>query len=208
MNELVTTVLAISDTHGDPIFEERLRERIESPARPDVLLVAGDWSNHGENEERFLSIIGEALDQRLNVGYVLGGHESDEKSVIREVCPTAIDLDEDILVVRGTAFIGAGFAWAKCMMRRKKTTAVLHSPDTGGIVLVSHEPPYGWEYTGIPGGDSKVRWVIDHLKPEFCICGHLHTANQEPMEQKFSETRVINPGPLGHEFTILRRRNA
>lgn len=65
-------------------------------------------------------------------------------------------------------------------------------------VMITHIPPYnsgvdrvGLEKTGSVG----VRKVIKELKPEFCLCGHIHeTAGKK---SRIGKTKVINVGKQG-----------
>ena len=69
--------------------------------------------------------------------------------------------------------------------------------------MITHIPPYkttlddiGWASAGSEG----VRRAIKQLKPDFCLCGHIHETFGK--EDWIGKTRVINVGDKGKIIEI------
>lgn len=196
-------VLAVADTHGVRAYDEALRERILMVERLDVLIHSGDFSDIGANEEPMLGNFLLALERGAMVGFVLGNHElmmrGLSRSLVHEMVPGAIDLDQGVLSHGGVTFVGARFL-------RGKVSFVFGRQPRGPLVFVAHEPPWGWTYQGKTCGDVNHLHDIETLRPDFVFCGHLHERCGKPREQLFGATRVINAGPYGLEIEIESQR--
>lgn len=101
--------------------------------------------------------------------------------------------------------IGAGLPFGDCPFERDEDeyAALCHSlPLHDGMLLVSHQPPWGKvcdrTRSGNVGSRSIRAWV-ERARPQLLLCGHIHEGKGE---ERIGPTRVVNPGPCfsGGEF--------
>lgn len=182
-------LVAISDTHGR-------HDELTLPAG-DVLVHAGDFSNHGQAEEiiEFAQwLYAQPFAHRV---VVAGNHdlmfESDPGlavALLREHCPGVHYLQDDGVTLDGVSFWGSPWQprflnWAFNLERGKPLARIWARVPAGVDVLVTHGPPMGLldkTRRGEPVGCEELRLALARIKPRVHIFGHIHEAAGELTE--------------------------
>ena len=78
------------------------------------------------------------------------------------------------------------------------------------VAMLSHHPPYDLEADlrhGSHTGSRGLRHLLDALKPQIWLCGHIHEARSI---SRSGSTVIVNPGPLreGYYAIIEARKGA
>ncbi len=194
-------LVALSDIHGDI---GRLEEAARDLSAADCVLLAGDLTNFGREDEasRIVDAVREYTDRILAVP-----GNCDYPEVGAYLTREGVNLDRRCVVLDGIAFIGIGGS-LPCPGKtpNEHTEEELRgfleeatsdqSPDTP-TVLVAHQSPFNTVADRVRNGDHvgsrSVRTFIAEFQPLVCFTGHIHEGRGV---DTIGETKVVNPGPL------------
>lgn len=199
-------VLIFSDIHGDL---RALENRVAEPA--DIYIAAGDLATFGKGLERCAEIL-KPLGERLWV--LPGNHETHEQT--RAFCQRYgfVDFHRQVRTLdsaKGRAtWAGLGYSSITPFntpgeYTEEEFAAALAAFDgISGLYLVAHCPPGNSHLDefapGKHGGSSALRSWIEHAKPSYVFCGHIHeTAG---LSERLGATQCINVGKQGYTIEI------
>jgi uncharacterized protein len=195
-------VLIFSDTHGDLRALERV---VAQPA--DIYIAAGDLSNFGKGLERCGEIL-KPLGERLWV--LPGNHETYDQ--MKEFCARYgfIDFHRQTKELGGTKCAGLGYSNITPFKTPGEYTepqiahALSQFVGMDQLYLVVHFPPRDTkldEYAeGQHAGSSTLRDWVEHEKPLYLFCGHIHeTAG---MKDQLGRTHCVNVGKEGYTIEV------
>ncbi|HEX4841158.1 MAG TPA: metallophosphoesterase [bacterium] len=158
-------ILACADQHGRHDRITRVRALI-SELRPNVVVLPGDLTHAGSG--------GEALDLLVLPLPILAVPGNMDHATEAARIRTEGQLGgADPVIIDGVSFGGPD---------------VTRPCD----VLVVHEPPLGILDTGSGGrhfGTTRVRDLVDRLRPRVVLCGHVH---ESPGIERSGDTLVVN----------------
>ncbi len=199
-----TTILAVSDLHGDLNSVIEAVERF----RPDALVSCGDWGDPGEVDEAALA----RIVARLPVATTFGNH--DPVALLRRLrngdgSPVLIGQGE-VRPFAGLRVAAIGGIWAKSHRLPHYVTdddvaGFAASIKTDGPVdlLLTHGCPAGLADltpTGRHGGQRCFLNASHEVAPWVHLCGHLHVAQ----ERALKDGRVIlNVGATPEGSVVL-----
>ncbi len=171
-------VVAVSDTHG-------MHDRVQVPDG-DVLLHAGDLTNHGEFEDviSFSNFLGR-LPHRHKI-VIAGNHDFcfERDPHAKDLLTNCIYLQDEEIVIDGVKFYGSPwqpwfYDWAFNLQRGPEIRAKwdLIPLDTG--VLITHGPPAGhggMTARGVDAGCEDLLAAVEAIRPRYHVFGHIHEA--------------------------------
>jgi Icc-related predicted phosphoesterase len=196
-------ILAASDIHGDLRTTEALAKKAKKE-KVDLVIIAGDLSIFGRGLEGLLKPFAES---NTKVAVIPGNHENEtDIFVLKRRYPDVIyDLHNYAFRMGEVGFFGCGLAnigpneLSEDEIRSRISRSFNYIKDAKKKILVVHTPPYKTKLDaigkGINVGSPAVREMIEKLKPDRCICGHIHETFN--LEDRVGETTVINAGPKG-----------
>ena len=200
-------ILAASDIHADPKKVQKLAEKAKKE-NVDLIILAGDLSIFEEGLEGLLKPL-----TKLNkkIAIIPGNHESEaDIFMLKRRYPDIIyDLHHYAFKIKNIGFFGCGLVnivpnqISEDEMRRKIQSSFNYVKDTDKKIMVVHTPPYKTKLDQIGKfniGSIAVREMIEKLKPDKCLCGHVHETFG--LEDKLENTDVINVGPDGKIIEI------
>lgn len=193
----VLTIVAVADIHGDV---EAVRKASDALSTADAVLLAGDLTNFG-NEHDVARVVTEVRKHNPAVLAIAGNCDLPE--VDGYLSKEGINLDGTCVLKEGIAFVGIGWSLiyvAELGQRRHKRfveKAVATIPQSGPVVLLTHQPPFGTAADLVPSGSyvgsRSLRSLIERTQPLICFTGHIHEGRGV---DQIGVTKVINPGPL------------
>jgi Icc-related predicted phosphoesterase len=194
-------IVGFADVHGSISSLDSVSEAV---GQPDVLLLVGDFTHFGgENEARRIV---QAV--QPNCGRLLAVPGNCDRP---EVGPflerEGVSLHGHGLVIEGVAFVGVGQSLpcpgrtpngaSEDELAQRLDHAVSEVPQGLPLILVAHQPPFGTlndvVYSGRHVGSTAVREFIEKHQPLVCFTGHIH---EGVGIDSIGATEVINPGPL------------
>lgn len=195
-------ILIFSDTHGDMRALERV---VAQPA--DVYIAAGDLSNFAKGLERCGEIL-KPLGERLLV--LPGNHETHEQT--KAFCTKFgfVDFHRQARMLGGTNWAGLGYSNITPFKTPGEYTepeiaeALSHFVGMEQLYLVVHFPPRDTKLDefaeGQHAGSPTLRAWIEHEKPLYLFCGHIHeTAG---MTDRLGTTHCVNVGKEGYTIEV------
>lgn len=190
-------ILAFADVHGNKSAIERLVRKAEDV---DLIICAGDISNWQQNlKELFL----EFKKSKKLILVIHGNHEEHHNlvNIVKDISFVKV-IHKKIYRLGDYVFFGyggGGFALEDKNLDKMIPDIKKSIKRNDKLIFVTHAPPFNTrldflEWVGHVGCNSKRRF-IEKLRPELCICGHLH--ENAKMKDKINETLIINPGADG-----------
>lgn len=204
-------ILAISDIHGDV---NRLQKMSEQIAAADLVLLVGDITNFG-GEQEIIEILKLVQSNNFNILAVPGN--CDFPPVAAHLDKLGINIEASHQVVDGIGFVGLGASLyspsrstpnevSEQELADNLDRAVSDLPPDIPFVLVSHQPPRETAADkvteGMHVGSHSVRRFLEAHQPLVCFTGHIHEGSGI---DAIGETQVVNPGPFfrGH-YAVAR----
>ena len=193
-------IMAASDMHGDKELIKRLAKKAE---KADIIVLCGDLTYAESSLE---GIIGPFKKAKKPILVVPGNHESMASIdfLVSTYSPEVYNIHGTGMVFENVGFFGCGFSdigffsMTEEDIEKTLMNAYEFVKKADKKIMVTHTPPYdtnldelGWTKAGSIG----VRKVIEKIKPDFCLCGHIHETFG--FEDKIGKTRVINVGREG-----------
>lgn len=198
-------VLIASDIHGKLTYLLKMIEK----EKPDILVYAGDLGLYEEFDTRAEDI----LDYPIPKAFIYGNHDeifliTNRKNKDFTWLPSFIPKEVKglrILGINGNIAKRTRFEWHTTERTiREELRLCLYAKPKRINLIVSHECPFGYADTiqrkKIQGkkeftwskhvGFSSLFKVLDKLKPNYYVCGHLHRQQIDIYEN----TLVMNPG--------------
>jgi hypothetical protein len=195
-------IVLFSDIHGDT---RALESVVAQPA--DTYIAAGDLSNFGKGLERCGEIL-RPLGERLLV--LPGNHETHEQ--MKQFCAQYgfVDFHRKAKKLGGTNWAGLGYSNITPFKTPGEYTEpqiaeeLSHFVGMDQLYFVVHFPPLDTkldEYAeGQHAGSSTLRAWVEHEKPLYLFCGHIHeTAG---MKDRLGTTKCINVGKEGYSIEV------
>ncbi len=201
-------ILAASDIHADARATQKLALRAKKE-KVDLVILAGDLSIFGNGLEGLLKPF---ADVNKKVAIIPGNHESEaDLFMLKKRYPDILyDLHSYAFKIGDVGFFGCGLAnigpneLSETQIKKKIENSFKYIKDAKKKIMVVHAPPYKTKLDVIGRdvnvGSIAVREAIEKLKPEKCICGHIHETFG--LEDRLGETTVINAGPKGKIIEI------
>lgn len=201
-------ILAASDIHGDLQAAESLARKAKRE-KVDLIILAGDLSVFGNGLEGLLKPFRET-DKK--VALIPGNHDSEaDIFMLKQRYPDVIyDLHNYSFRIGDIGFFGCGLAnigpneLSEKEIRRKIESSYNYIKGSKKKVMVVHVPPYNTKLDTLGKnmkiGSTAVREMIEKIRPNACICGHIHETFG--LEDTLDETRIINAGPKGKIIEI------
>ena len=182
----------IADTHGSvPLL----------PHSVDAALVCGDFTDFGRTYEPFFDSL---QSQGLPVFFTSGNHETAD--TCREVADRyhVVCLDYDWTVFKNLLLVGVGgFDIFDDSSRSANLDDFLDRLQQNKIdcegkysIILSHEPPYPWNYNGKLVGEKKVEAIFKTLPFDLAVCGHFHEYLPR-LENDAGNIPILNPSADG-----------
>jgi len=174
-------LLSVADIHGSQYRLNLILKNIKRYS-PDLVIVCGDITQFGPAEiaKNFLNQIPiETLALKGNIDTF------DVDKGIEE--SKAIKIEMKKIVKNGISFIGVNGNDPSQISTIKEKKLLDKS-----TVLISHEPPYGFQdkiFLGKHGGIKELREIVDKYKPRLVLCGHIH---ENPGFTKKGRTTIVN----------------
>lgn len=194
-------ILVFADTHGNKAAIERLVKKADGV---DLIICGGDISNWGVNVEKLLSEF-KKLGKLLLI--IHGNHEGlDSLIKISKKFDFVRVIHKKLFKLGNYAFFGyggGGFSLEDKYLDELIPKIKKDLKRNEKLIFITHAPPSDTkldylDWVGHVGCNSRRRF-IEILKPEICICGHLHENFKK--RDKIKDTLLINPGDDG---VILR----
>jgi len=196
-------ILAASDLHGDSDQVRRLAKRAQDE-NVDLVVLCGDLTSPFQTS----NIIKPFLDVGKRVVMVPGNHDGLNTAEFLSEFYGIKNLHGEASKYYHVGLFGCGLANVgldslneqefyeilKCGFMKVK--------DTTKKIMVTHIHPNGTIVDKIePGfGSAGVRKAVDIFKPDFVLCGHVHSA--AGVEDFIGTTKVINVGRNGKIIEI------
>jgi Icc-related predicted phosphoesterase len=200
-------IMAISDIHNRLDYSELAVEELKSA---DLVLIAGDITHFGNNEEA-KQVIENITTHNDHVFAVPGN--CDRSGVVEELINGNMNLHGASVVVNDIMLLGMGGCgktpfhtpqeysekdMAKILQRFHRLPAI------SKYILVTHAPPHRTKldrvFLGFHAGSKAVRGFIENFQPNLAICGHIHEAWGS---DRIGETVIINPGPFPKHYATI-----
>ncbi|MCW1294204.1 MAG: metallophosphoesterase [Candidatus Parvarchaeota archaeon] len=201
-------ILAASDLHGDIKAAERLAEKAKKE-KPDLIVLAGDLTIFGGGLE---GLLGPFIDVKKKIAVIPGNHDSEaDIFFLKKRYPDMIyDLHNYAFKIGDVGFFGCGLGnigpneITEEEVRKRILSSFNYVKNAKKKVMIVHVPPYNTKLDKVGKnmniGSQAVREMIETLKPDKCICGHIHETFG--LEEKLGGTEVINAGPKGKIIEI------
>jgi Icc-related predicted phosphoesterase len=198
-------IFAASDLHGDLELIEELAKKAEEA---DLVVLCGDLTFAESSLE---GLIGPFKKTGKPVLIVPGNHESIAaiNFLASLYSPGVYNIHGTGVVFGKVGFFGCGLSdigfFSMDDSETEKTLLKAHDfvKKARKKVMVTHSPPYdtkldelGW----VKAGSKGIRRAIENLKPDLCLCGHIHETFG--FEDKIKNTRIINVGRNGKLLKI------
>lgn len=200
-------ILAASDIHADIKVVQKLAEKAKRED-VDLIILAGDLSIFEEGLEGLLKPL-----TKLNkkIAIIPGNHESEADIFMlkRQYPDMVYDLHQYAFKIKNVGFFGCGLAnigpneISEYDLKKKIQNSFNYVKDADKKIMVVHMPPYKTKLDQVGKfniGSPAVREMIEKLKPDKCICGHVHETFG--LEDKLNDTDVMNVGPNGKIIEI------
>jgi Icc-related predicted phosphoesterase len=206
----MSRIIAVGDLHGEtePLF--RLLDR----ENPDGLLCVGDWGDPGEVPPD----VWDALLSRVPVLTVFGNHDDlpflETLTNRKDRSAVLLAQGERRADFCGFSVAGVSGIWAKShrlphYVTDEDVAAWAETLSSGPSVdiLLMHGCPMGVADrtpSGRPGGQRCFLDLLQKVRPQVHLCGHLHVAQRRDLADPPSI--VLNTGSLrdGHYVTLSR----
>ncbi len=201
-------ILAASDVHADQKAMKDLAKKAKKE-NVDLIILAGDLSIFGTGLDGLLKPLAES---NKKVAIIPGNHESEaDVFMLKRRYPDVIyDLHNYAFKIGEIGFFGCGLAnigpneLPEEEISRRIQQSFDYIKSSKKKIMVVHTPPYKTKLDVIGKnmnvGSTAVREMIEKLKPDKCICGHIHETFN--LEDKLGDTTVINAGPKGKVIEI------
>ena len=201
-------LLAASDIHGDINAVEKLAKRAKDK-KVDLVILAGDLSIFGDGLEGLLKPF---KDAKKKVALIPGNHDSEaDIFLLKQRYPDMLyDMHSYAFRIGDVGFFGCGLAnigpneLSEYEIKKRIENSFKYINDSKKKVMVVHVPPYRTKLDKIGKntsvGSTSVREMIEKLKPDKCICGHIHETFG--LEDRLGNTDIINAGPKGKIITV------
>jgi Icc-related predicted phosphoesterase len=189
-------LLALSDIHGS---YKNLEKIFKLAKEYDLLVIAGDFSKHGDSESA-LKIIEELKIIKEKVITVHGNW--DNKTVQESLIQNTRFIHGKGVIINNTGFMGLGGSnLTPIKSPVEYTSEEIKDFLSKGLdniknckrkILVSHTPPKGMKdrtFLGIKAGSQEIAEFIFENNINLCICGHIHEASGF---QKINNTMIAN----------------
>ncbi len=192
-------ILVAADIHGAAPALDGL-PRAAAAARPDVVVVAGDFTQWGrpagfagELVRRLVAATGAPLLA------ILGNH--DPPGTMAEVeAAGGRSIERRVERAGGESFVGLGSRLAGRLASTlgpgpDLVAAIEPLVEPARTVLVPHHPPRGAcdrAWFGLRGGTRALRGLVERRRPKAVLCGHIHEARGVA---RLFDVLVVNPGP-------------
>ncbi len=195
-------ILASGDIHGDTMLAEKLAEKAEREG-VDLVILCGDLTYFDSSTD---NLIGPFVKRKQNVVFVPGNHETlatgdflAEMYNIKNIHGYAIKIgDVGIFGAGGSTEVGPNLKISNNEMIKLLEQGFQRIKDAPKKIMVTHEHPAGTKmekFTRFFKGSDAIREAIDRFSPDLLLCSHVHEA--EGIEEKISNTRIINVGKSG-----------
>jgi len=197
-------VLLVGDIHGSASALSAIKKKSKSV---DIIVCVGDFTIFEQNFDKiFLQL------DNLNKPILMihGNHESLAR--VNHACKKS----KNIVFIHNRFFIfhniifygygGGGFSYnelpleKKISRLKKKFLAYKKKLENPKIILVYHQPPYGFITDNIielgthVGSRTKTK-LVNEVNPDVVVSGHIHETNYK--KETKNNTLFINPGPKG-----------
>lgn len=191
-------ILAASDLHGDTNQVLKLANRAKEE-NVDLVVLCGDLTSPIENK----GIIKPFLDAGKRVIFVPGNHDGIHKGEFLSELYGIKNMHGNSTEYYDIGFFGCGLANVGPDALTEEEfydtlkSSFLKIKDKTKKIMITHIHPDGTIVDKIePGFGSKgVRKAIESFKPDFVLCGHVHSA--AGVEDFIDNTKVINVGRNG-----------
>lgn len=195
-------ILAASDLHGDKDKTIALAKRAKDE-KVDLVILCGDLTIA---ESDLTGIIGPFKKINKKVVIIPGNHETfaTAEFLAKQYAPGVYNLHgRSLMFYNDIGLFGCGssniglFEMSDVEMYDTLEKAFKPIKNAKKKIMISHTPPYGtkldalWSHVGSKG----VKQSIKDLKPDLCLCGHIHETFGQ--HEKVEDTEVINVGPKG-----------
>ena len=193
-------ILAAGDIHGDTSQAEKLAEQAEKE-NIDLVVLCGDLTYAEKSTE---GIIGPFVKKNKKVIFITGNHETVATADFLAELYGATNLHGYSIMYKDVGLFGCGGANIGLFQLSEDEIFELikkgyeRIKDAKTKILVTHVHPSGSlmeKFSNIFPGSDGVRKAIEIFKPDILLCSHVHEA--EGIEEKISETKVINVGKKG-----------
>ncbi len=194
-------ILAASDIHGDLDSVKHLVKKAKKE-RVDTIVLCWDLTFF---DLQIDGLIKPFKDAGLKVILIPGNHESVATTdfLARFYGEGVYNLHGYYIKFGNIGFFGcAATSFGSSFDTDRNVKKMLKKAHNGisdleKRVMIVHEPPYGTalDFIGFHAGSKAVNSLIKMLKPDLCLCGHMHETFG--MEVIIGSTRVINTGPEG-----------
>lgn len=170
-------IYAVADLHGKDDRLHKIRQAIDAH-RPDVLVLAGDITGHG-NSPRFIQQIDSLPIQVLAIR---GNSDGKRINTLIEGSAAIRSLHLNLLIIGGMPFVGLDGTLpvpfrSRICFRERDYLERIEPLITRDSVLVVHPPPWGFldEVLGqFHAGSRGLASFISRVQPRLVICGHIH----------------------------------
>lgn len=201
-------ILAASDVHADQKAMKDLAKKAKKE-NVDLIILAGDLSIFGRGLDGLLKPL---VETNKKVAIIPGNHESEaDVFMLKRRYPDVIyDLHNYAFKIGEIGFFGCGLAnigpneLSEEEISRRIQKSFDYIKNSKRKIMVVHTPPYKTKLDVIGKdfnvGSTAVRDMIEKLKPDKCICGHIHETFN--LEDRLGETIIINAGPKGKIIEI------
>lgn len=200
-------IMAISDIHNRLDYPGSVAEELRSA---DLVLIAGDITHFGNNEEA-KQVIENIIAHNAHVFAVPGN--CDRSGVVEELTNNEMNIHGVSVVVSDIMVLGMGgcnktpFHTPQEYSEKDMAEILQRFHRTAGIskyILVTHAPPHRTKldrvFLGFHAGSKAVRSFIEDFQPDLAICGHIHEARGS---DRIGETVIINPGPFPKHYATI-----
>ena len=190
-------ILAVADIHGDKEFVRKLANKARDE-NVDLVILAGDLTFWEQDLE---GLIGPFKEVDKKVVIIPGNHETvaTVDFLAKLYSPGTYNIHGYALKLDSIGLLG--FGGARIGMFRVDEEQVLNSllksnEYLKGVkkkIMVVHMPPKGTKLDALgeySTGSEAVREAIERIKPDLCLCGHIH--ENGGLEDKLGNTRIIN----------------
>lgn len=204
-------ILAASDIHDDKQTIEELLKLAEKE-KVDAIVLAGDLTF---GESNVLNIVGPFKKLGKPIILIPGNHETDAtvEFWVKKYSPGVYNLHGRAMRIYDIGIFGVGganiglFQLDDDEFFEKLEKSHEKIKDARVKIMVTHAPPFGTkvDMIGLTHVGSKgIREAIEKLKPDICLCGHIHETFG--IEDKIGKTRVINVGRKGVIIEIPKKK--
>ena len=172
-------VCLISDTHN-------LLDQVKLPPA-DILIHAGDATNHGRPEEiiAFNEHLGRVRDRYRHIVFVAGNHDwlfERDAAAARSLITNCIYLMDSEVTIEGLRIYGSPwqprfYDWAFNLNRGRQMAEKWKQIPHGLDILVTHGPPWGIldiTYRNDHAGCEDLLERVEEVKPRWHVFGHIH----------------------------------